>query len=183
MVEYYKDKTYSLATIRRLAQAKTSYNEGPCTGINPIEALNALDSLVGKGLYRVGTGVDAKFVQHKATIGPVLVGVHYGSYPTKKGKCGRRYNLRHAEISGKTDCSFTGAHAVVVIGSKIHRSSTGKYLHTDMYARDPDHNSPTRPEKPAYDKFRRRDLLIAMRNLPRKTAFQQTFVIYPTRRK
>lgn len=181
IVEYYKDKTYSLPTIRRLAQTGTNFNEGPCTGINSVEVLNALNRL-GIHHYRVATGVDHTFVSKKIDIGPVLVGVHYGSYPTKAHKCYKR-GIHNAEISGKTDCGFNGAHAVLAVGKWVHRTSSGKYRHTDVYTRDPDHHSATRPEKPIYDKFPLGYLGLTMRNLPRYTKFNTTYVIYPTQKK
>lgn len=181
IVEYYKEKTYSLATIRRLAQTGTSYNEAPCTGINSVEVLNALNRL-GIHHYRVAKGVDANFVKRKVAIGPVLVGVHYGSYPTKKGKCYSR-GIKNAEISGKTDCPFRGAHAVLAIGQRPHLHSDGTFAHTDFFTRDPDHHSPARPEKPAYDRITGTSLGIAMKNLPKYTRFSSTYVIYPTQKK
>lgn len=182
IVEYYKDKTYSLNEIRRRAQLGTNFNENPCTGINNIEVLNALNRL-GVHHYKTAFGIDAKFVQDKARKGPVLVGVHYGSWPTKKtGNCHVR-GIRKAELGGRTDCNFSGAHAVLVIGSRTHLSSRGRKLHTDIFARDPDHNSPSRPEKPKKDRIHRYDLRLAMENLPRYTAFSNTYVVYPTEKK
>lgn len=178
IVEYYKEKSYSLAYIRKVAQAKTSFDERPCTGINHIEVLNALNAF-GLSHYNVAFGIDQNFVYQKLKIGPVLVGVHYGSYPTKKGKCYKR-GIRHAEISGKTDCGFNGSHAILAIGARRHLNSSGVYQHMDIYTRDPDHNSPARPEKPPYDLIRASDLGLAMKNLPKYTAFSQTYCVYPT---
>lgn len=181
IVEYYKDRTYSLAYIRKVAQAKTSYNERPCTGINHIEVLNALQAL-GVTHYKVAFGISHLFVAQKVVTGPVLVGVHYGTYPTKARKC-HHSGIRNAEVSGKTDCGFNGAHAVLAIGKRVHKDSRGNALHTDMYVRDPDHHTASRPEKPVYDRFRLSDLSITMKNLPRYTAFSKTYAIYPTRKK
>lgn len=175
IVEYYKEQTHPLAEIRKRAQAKTNFNEGPCTGLNHVEVLNAL-SYYGLSHYTVSFGADAQKVFDKVKIGPVIVGVHYGSYPEWEGKCGAG---PEAEIGGKTDCSFTGAHAVLAIGGRFH---VGRG-HRDIYVRDPDHNSPSRPEKPAYDRIRKHQLNVAMQNLPKYTKFSDTYIIYPTKRK
>lgn len=179
IVEYYKEKHYDLATIRKLAQRNTSFNERPCSGINGIEVLNALKNL-GITHYRIGWGVDAADINVMKNVGPTLVGVHYGSYPNKPGRCAGTYK---AELGGRTDCNFRGAHAVLVVGGRKHLDSTGRYLHTDLYSRDPDHNSPSRPEKPPYDRIKMSDFNIAMRNLPKYTAFRNTYAVYPTKKK
>jgi len=178
IVEYYKEKTYTLASIRRLAEAKTNFNEDPCTGLNYIEALNALSAL-GLSHYKVAFGINAGFVANKTLIGPVLVGVHYGSYPNSVG--GRCGTINKAEISGKTDCPFKGAHAILAIKRLEH--VVNGVTHIDVLTRDPDHSSPARPEKPRFDKIKLAQLNLAIQNLPKLTAFTQTFCIYPTTKK
>jgi len=178
IIEYYKDQLVSLDTIRKKAQNKYNFDERACTGINHLEVLNALQQY-GLGHYRVGFGASAADVYRYAKTGPVIVGVHYGSYPTQKGRC----NSNNAEIGGKTDCPFNGSHAILAIGGRWHLSASGKRLHRDIFIRDPDHNSPARPEKPKYDRIRLGQLNRAMRNLPRFTAFKNTYIIYPTRSK
>jgi hypothetical protein len=182
IVEYYKDRTYSLSQIRKYAQAKTGFNENSCTGINHVEALNALKAM-GVLHYKVVFGVGADFVYQKMQIGPVLVGVYYGSYPPiRGGNTIRGKALHYAELNGKTDFPFRGAHAVLAIGGRKHIID-GKVHHRDVYIRDPDHNSPSRPEKPPYDRIRLGDLSKAMWDLPKYTPFSQTYCIYPTRKK
>lgn len=177
IIDFYKERHYSLANIRKIAQSKYNFNEAPCTGINHLEVLHALNKF-GVGHYKVGFGVNASDVWRYLAYGPVLVGVHYGSYPTQKGRC----NSNNAEIGGKTDCPFGGAHAVLAIGRRWHVRD-GKRLHRDFFVRDPDHNSPSRPEKPDFDRINFGDLNRTMRNLPRYTAFKSTYIIYPTRKK
>lgn len=176
IVEYYKEKTYSLSAIRNYAQAKTNFNEAPCTGINHIEALNALEAM--GCAYKVSFSADWRAVYNYLNYGPVLVGVHYGSYPNKKGRCGSR-NI--AEYEGRTDCGFKGAHAVLVVGKRRH--VVNGRAHTDFYVRDPDHHSPARPEQPKYDIITAGQLNTAMRNLPRYTAFKTTYMLYTTSKK
>ncbi len=180
IVEYYKDKTYSLSYIRKVAQAKTNFNEHPCTGINYVEVLNALNAL-GVTHYRVGWQVDAKDIINKVAIGPTIVGVYYGNYPkNRSGKCGLP---NRAEANGKTDCPFHGAHAVLAIKRVNHLTAAGKYAHTDMLVRDPDHHSSARPEKPIYDRITLTQLDKTMKALPPNTPFTHTYCIYPTKRK
>lgn len=179
IVEYYKDKSYSLAQIRKAAQRDTNFDERPCTGLNGTEVLHALHNF-GIDHYRIGTGVQVQDVWKKVEDGPVIVGVHYGSYPDRKDQvswCGPK----HAEHAGKTDCPFRGAHAVLVIGKRRHRLP--KDDHRDFYVRDPDHNSPSRPETPKYDIIRRPHLKVAMNNLVPYTSFSNTYIVYPTQRK
>jgi hypothetical protein len=178
IVEFYKEKTYSLQTIRNAAQRLTSFNEGPCTGINYVEVLNAL-SYFGINHYRHGAGIDHADVGNWIGYGPIILGVHYGSYPnTTTGRCG----ANQAEVAGRSDCGFSGAHAVLVIGKKPHVVNS-KVIHTDYYVRDPDHNSPARPEKPSYDRYSAAKLNTALMNLPKYTAFSSTYMVYPTRKK
>lgn len=176
IVEYYKDVTHSLGGIRRNAQRDTHFDERPCTGLNSVEVLNALENL-GIKHYKVGKAVDAWDVWRKLDVGPVIVGVHYGSYPDEKGRC----TNRNAERNGKTDCPFSGAHAVLAVGKRVHR--VPKDFHRDFYIRDPDHNSRARPEKPDYDIIRRKQLDLAMKNIVPYTAFGSTYIIYPTKKK
>ena len=172
IVDFYKDDHYSLATIRRRAQNKYAFDERQCTGINHLEVLNALNQF-GLGHYQVGFGVDAGDIWNKVAIGPTLVGVWYGSYPNENGYCGGV----KAEYEGRTDCGFRGTHAVLAIGRRWHNG------HRDLYIRDPDHNSPSRPEKPKYDIVRLPDFNRAMRNIVPYSPFTNTYAIYPTRKK
>lgn len=177
--EYWKEKTYTLSEIRKLAQAKTSFNESPCTGINAIEALNALAAM-GITWYRGATNIDASFVATKSVLGPVLVGVAGGSYPNDvHGKCGQ---VNKAEHGGRTQCDFVGAHAVLALRYQKH-VATGVTTHWDFVTRDPNHNSPARPEKPTFDRITLAQFNHAIRDLPIKTAFNTTFCLYPTKRK
>lgn len=176
IVEYYKDRTYTLSEIRRRAQAKTSFDERPCTGLNHIETLNALNSM-GVTHYRPAFNVTAQQVWEKVRYGPVIVAVYYGSYPNKAGSC----RGVQAEIGGRNDCGFRGAHAVLAIGGKFH--TIGKSTHRDIFMRDPDHNSPARPYKPDFDRMRLSQLDTAMRHIVPYTAFKSTYILYPTRKK
>lgn len=181
IVEYYKEKTYSLSYIRKVAQAKTSYDERPCTGINYVEVLNALKAL-GVTHYRVGWGIDANTVATKTRIGPTLVGVYYGSYPKyTSGRCG---TTNRAEHGGKTDCPFKGAHAVLAIRKQAHKNSAGKILHYDMVTRDPNHHHiGYRNEAPAFDRMTMAQFNKTIKDIVPYTPFTKTYCIYPTLKK
>lgn len=179
IVEYYKDKTYSLSYIRKVAQSQTHFNESPCTGINYIEALNAL-KLLGVTHYRVGFGMTFADVIKKVAIGPTIVGVWYADYPNWRGHCATHTN--HAEIAGRTQCGFFGAHAILALKKAPHIIN-GKYNHMDVFSRDPDHHSSARPEHPNHDRIKLSHLNKAMLALPEHTRFSKTYMIYPTRRK
>lgn len=181
IVEYYKERTYSLSYIRKVAQAKTSFNEAPCTGINYREVLNALTAL-GVDHYRVGWNITTDVVWNKLNTGPVIVGVYYGNYPKNtSGRCG---STNHAEYGGKTDCPFSGAHAVLAIGHRLHYARDGKtILHKDFLVRDPDHHSASRPEHPAFDRITSTQFRRTINALVPYTPFSNTYMIYPTRKK
>lgn len=174
IVEYYTDKWYPLDIIRYKAQNKYKFDERDCTGLNYLEVLNALRQL-GVTHYKVGFGASAADVWTHLDKGPVIIGVHYGSYPNdKKG-------TNKAEWNGRTDYPFTGSHAVLAVGKRVHQNPTGK--HRDVFVRDPDHNSPSRPEKPRFDIIRRSQLQHAMDKLASNTAFTTTYILYPTKKK
>lgn len=179
VVEYYKERTKTLSQVRYAAQRLTAFDERACTGINYREVLNAL-SYFGITHYKLGSGITHTDVGKWVQYGPVILGVHYGSYPkSTTGRCG---STNKAELNGKTDCGFNGAHAVLVIGKKPH-TVNGVYRHTDYYVRDPDHHSPSRPERPPYDRITAGQLNTALLNLPKYTAFSYTYMLYPTRKK
>jgi hypothetical protein len=176
LVEYWKEKTYSLSYIRQRAQAGTSFNEHPCTGLNHIETLNALRQF-GITWYNTAFGSDAFFVANKvSTYGPVLVGVAGHTYPNWKTRCG----YPKAEVGGRTQCDFYGAHAILATKYQRHLTASPHY---DFLTRDPNHNSPSRPEEPAFDRITRGQLDKSMKDLPRYTRFTTTYCLYPTRSK
>src|SRR6185295_12423464 len=128
-----------------------------------------------------GFNIDANFVYNKIATGPVLIGVYYGNYPKNtSGRCG---SINKAELGGKTDCGFNGSHAVLGIARHLHKNSKGVLLHRDVYVRDPDHHSASRPEHPNYDRMSITQLDKTMKELPTHTRFSTTYCIYPTRKK
>lgn len=177
LIEYWMEKTVSLADIRKAAQAKTNFDERPCTGINATETINALKAY-GITWYQPALGINANFVASKLVNGPVLVAVGYQKYPNHVNKRCGPYNL--AESGGRTDCTFRGAHAVLAIKPMTH---TDVHTGLDIIVRDPDHNSPARPEKPKWDRFKLSQFQSAMTALVTDTPWTTTYCLYPTKKK
>lgn len=179
LAEYWKEKTYSLSAIRAIAQKGVYYNEGACTGINHVEVLNALNRL-GIYWYKVAFGVDANFLASKLAYGPVMVGVEGHTYPNDRTRCG----TPKAEHGGRTQCNFHGAHMILALRYQKHLDDNNKkLLHYDFVTRDPNHNSPSRPEDPTFDRITKIQMQKSMLDLPRYTRFTSTYIIYPTRKK
>ena len=174
LIEYWNENTVTLGRIRDI-----SGNPHDCTGDNPTEVGRVVNHY--NLPYKYASDVDAQWVKDKLAIGPVLVGVGYrnNKYPTKIVTCGT-YNT---EAGGKNDCSFTGAHAVLVLKTQGHRNARGVWLHNDVIVRDPDHGSASRPWKPNHDRFPVSKLQTAMHALVTDTAWSHTFAWYPTRKK
>lgn len=145
LIEYWKDRSVTLANIR-----VASGGPHDCVhGLNPTQTLQALRAY-GIHNYKIGRGVGTSFIRSKLKNGPVLIVVGYDKYPTARaGHCG---HSNDADKGGKNDCIFKGAHAVLAIAGA---STPG---HTGFYMRDPDHNSPSRPYKPAYDQISNKQL-------------------------
>lgn len=95
-------------------------------------------------------------------LGPVLIGVKYDWWPEWRG-C--RYNGYKADgrpggfalKNGKTQLvGFYGGHAVLALG---YNKTTAGYR---AYVNEPNHGSPSRPERPAYDVVTTAQLKTAM---------------------
>jgi hypothetical protein len=171
IIEYWLEQPVTLMAIR-----KASGETDMCDGLSPTEAKRALNYF-GITWYQWFSGASGLTVLSKLQAGytPILVPTHYGSYPNStSGKCG---NSNKAEYSGRTDCSFRGAHAVLAEKAVAHTN------HYDIITRDPDHNSVSRPEKPLYDRITTSQLDRAMKNIVPYTNWSTTGILYPTRKK
>jgi len=86
--------------------------------------------------------------------GPVLVGVKYDWYPEHRGTVynGHTADGRpngYAEFNGATQITgFYGPHATLRVG--YAKMADGRW---HDFWREPNHGSPSRPERPAYDRF------------------------------
>lgn len=97
-------------------------------------------------------------IREWAKRGPVLYGVRYGSEPDQRGyvykgiKADGRPN-GFARLNGRTQ--LTGAenirHAVLFVAERVVKSATGATLRSEVLRFDPNHGSPSRPERPPYD--------------------------------
>lgn len=130
----------------------------------PTTITQSLKSLASFGVpYEARSGLTARSVcdiaRHK---GPVFICYSYWSHPQWKGYkyagrtltgtarngSGRLVNVGNSLPLGKsglTQWTFTGRHSALVVGS--FKFSGTEYA----IIRDPNHNSPARPERPAYD--------------------------------
>lgn len=174
VINYYKDKLVSLNEVRK-DSGKPPYG----TGLTVSAALQAL-SRNGVTHYKWTLGYSRAFMKSKLALGPVIVSVNYRYYPSWPGsRCGGN----DAREGGKTDCNFTGAHAVLVIKMLPVYHSNGTFARYDFLVRDPDHNSAGRPEKPRYDRITEAQLKTAMENVKYYPGWEKPSVMYPTRKK
>jgi hypothetical protein len=173
IIEYYKEKTYSLSQIR------TASGKGvDCMhGLTIAETLKALNHF-GVTHYRSGVGINATFVLQKAYVGPVIFGVGYNEYPAKKGMWCDQNNL--AVLGGKVDCNFQGPHAELALGNVAVKDKNGKIDHYDAILRDPDHWEAAPPK---YERITGAQLTRAMNAIKGNSGWTNTFAVYPTQRK
>lgn len=166
-----KDKRVSLDNVRRRSGAPAG---------QPMEADEAIRALRSYGLpYEIRRGLLASDVVRIAkTKGPVIVAERYWSHPqwlgyTYGGRTLKGWTVNDAGArvkvgtsiprrkSGLTQWTFRDGHAVLV--------ATDIYEDGKHYAviRDPNHNSDSRPERPAYDAVTLFQLNRQLRSWPR----------------
>lgn len=172
ILQYYLERLVPLNQIRAAAGIPVDCIHG----LTMQGVLNALNYF-GVDWYAPALGTTASFILQKAYVGPVMTGVGYRLYPAKKGAACGQNNL--AQIGGKVDCGFNGAHAILVLGSTPVKDSTGKVIRYDAFTRDPDHFN----NIPAYDRITGTQLSHAMNALLTDTAWKSTYAIYPTKSK
>lgn len=173
IIHYYKDKLISLNKVRRDAGV-VPYGQGLAAS----QSLRAL-SLNGVTHYNWTLGYDRAFMLSRLKLGPILVTTNYRYYPTWPGaKCGGN----DTQSGGKTDCSFTGAHAVLVIKAIPVYSGT-KLIRYDYLVRDPDHDAPARKEKPVFDRMTEAQLKKTMEYITYLPRWGRPVVLYPSKKK
>lgn len=173
VIAYYKDRVPTLNEVRKDSGKQPQYGDGK--GLTVTQTLKAL-SVNGVTHYKWTLGYDKAFMLGRLKLGPVIVSVNYKYYPSWEGRCS---TTNKAQIAGKTDCGFGGAHAVLVIKA-IPVYSGGKLIRYDYLVRDPDHNSPSRKEKPKYDRITEAQLKRAMENVKYYPVWEKPSVVYPT---
>jgi hypothetical protein len=150
-----KGKKVSLNMVRRRSGAPPS---------SPMQIDQALRALHSFGLpYELRTGLKAgEVIRIAERYGPVIVAERYWAHPQwenyvyagkrllgwAKNDSGKRVRVglaRPLQRAGLTQWTFRDGHAVL--------AATGMYLDGKRFGviRDPNHNSPARPERPAYD--------------------------------
>lgn len=115
--------------------------------------------------------------------GPVLYGVRYGSVPEKRGFVyrGQRADGRpngFARVNGKTQLSGAEGirHACLYLADRRIETSAGAYVRTEILRFEPNHGSPSRPERPPYDVISLAQLEREYRDYP-----GERFAFVPTR--
>lgn len=174
VIRFFKDKTISLNEIRRDA-GQVPYGKG----LTVTQALRAL-ALNGVSNYRWDVGYNRANMLARLKLGPVIVSTNYRYYPAWKGHCTN--TASKAEVGGKTDCSFTGAHAVLVIKA-IPIYSASRVVGYEYLVRDPDHNAPARPEKPKYDRMSEAQLKKTMEYITYLPGWDKPTVLYSVKKK
>lgn len=173
IIEYWKEKTYSLLQIRNASGKGIDGQHG----LTIAEALQALKHF-GVTNYRKASGIDASFVLQKAYNGPVLFGVGYNGYPAKKGVRCDQDNL--AQRGGKIDCNFTGPHAELALDNISVKDTDGNVIRYDTILRDPDH---WEASVPSYERITGTQMNNAMKAIKGNEGWTQTFAIYPITKK
>lgn len=88
-------------------------------------------------------------------LGPLLVAVNYPYLPRAKKLGPGRNGI--AEVGGATQVGLTGGHAALRLGYDLRADQHGSDTHVvprwHDYWHDPDHGSPSRKERPAFDRF------------------------------
>lgn len=173
IIEYWKEKTYSLLQIRN---ASGKGIDG-VHGLTIDEALRALNHF-GVYNYRKAAGINATFVLQKAYNGPVLFGVGYNEYPAKRGVWCDQDNK--AIVGGKIDCNFKGPHAELALGNIPVKDGTGKIVRYDAILRDPDHWEVAAPK---YERITGSQMTRTMKAIIGNEHWTNTFAIYPITKK
>jgi len=173
IIHYFKDRLISLNEVRR------DSGQVPGRGLKVSQSLRALQ-LNGVSSYRWDVGYNRANMISRLKLGPVIASVNYRYYPAWAGHCSN--TTSKAEMGGKTDCYFTGSHAVLVIKAiPIYRGS--KVTGYEYLVRDPDHDSPGRSEKPNYDRISEAQLKKAMEYITYLPGWDKPTVVYSVKKK
>jgi hypothetical protein len=152
-------------------------------GLRPVEVQRVINHW--KLPYEIRFGLTAAQVLSAAKKGPVGFGHVYGWWPEWKGY---RYGGTYADgrpngyatpsgKAGRTQLAgFNyGAHFGVVLGTAIDDRNPDL-----VYAWEPNHGSPSRPEKPAYDRMTRAQFTVVYDSY-RKVLGRTAYAVVPTK--
>lgn len=173
IIEYWKEKTFSLTQIRRASGKGIDCKHG----LTMNEAMTALKHY-GVTNYKSAVGINASFILQKAYNGPVLFGVGYNEFPARKGVWCDQNNV--AQLGGKVDCNFNGPHAELAVGNVAVKDASGKIIRYDAFIRDPDH---WEASPPRYDRITGAQMTKAINAIVGNEGWTNTFAIYPTTKK
>lgn len=124
-------------------------------GMNNIEFQTFCDRM--KLPYQVRFGLSFETVLSYSNKAPVFYGNRYGSEPRKRGAVynGVKAKPPFADLNGATQLTGTlinGRHAVTILGYRsIISDISNKIVAYRAWRKDPNHGSPSRPERPPYD--------------------------------
>jgi hypothetical protein len=156
LIYLWKGKKVSQDTISKVAQYPLPGRNGAQRGLTPTEVTRVVKYY---GLpYKIVFGLTAKEVRSYSKKGPVGFGHAYSWWPEWKGyiyagvKADGRPNgyATPTGAAGKNQLKgFTGAHFGLLLGIATDPDAPDL-----VYAWEPNHGSPSRPQKPAYDRMR-----------------------------
>lgn len=134
--------------------------------------------------YRVAFGLSATEMTRKSNAGPVMFAVRYGDWPNWAhwgGTTRPKPWARPTDRAGRNQFSgFFGAHMNLLLGYTAFLDDAGRVVRYDAFTKEPNHASPARPPRPAYDITTVGDMKAAYDAYHTKLG-RATYCIYPTR--
>jgi hypothetical protein len=135
--------------------------------------------------YTVKTGLSSGELLTASNIGPVLLVIRYGNWPNWYKYRGTSPPAPFARPLGKGGrnqfSGFFGSHFVLELGYVRKVDSTGKFLRNDVYAMEPNHDSPARSENVPYDVVTQTDFYRAF-SAVKQLGWSNTLALVPNRR-
>lgn len=123
-------------------------------------------------------------VLRASNTGPVLFAMRYGSYPNWKDYRGRSVPSPFARPLGKAGrnqfTGFFGSHAADLLGF-LRVPATGTFVRNDCYVYEPNHDSPARPEKVAFDVITQGQFKKCYTDVRERLGWSATMAFVPSR--
>lgn len=116
--------------------------------------------------------------------GPCMIAIRYGDWPAWQGYDGRHWPRPYARPLGKAgrnQLGFTGSHAAALLGYQRVVNAQGKFVRNDAYVFEPNHDSPSRPERVPYDIVTQTQLGVAYHAVVKRLGWSNTLAFVPTR--
>lgn len=128
--------------------------------------------------------LDDSSVLRASNVGPVLLGVRYGSWPNWRGYHHQTVPApwaRPLDKAGRNQFTgFFGSHAVGFLGY-LRVPTAGTFVRNDCYVMEPNHDSPARPENVPYDIVTQSQMLKAFHDTRARLGWSATLAHIPTR--